>query len=61
MPIFDKAKILLPDNTDYAKWSVVACDQYTSDPVYWENVKTKAGNEPSTLNIIFPEIFLNLW
>ena len=59
MPIFDKAKILLPNNTDFTKWSVVACDQYTSDPVYWENAKNIVGNNPSALNIIFPEIFLN--
>ena len=40
------------------KWAVIACDQYTSEPEYWENVKKTVGNAPSALNIIFPEVFL---
>ena len=59
MYVFDKTKMLLPKNTDMTKWSVVACDQYTSEPKYWDDVKKTVGNNPSTLNIIFPEIFLN--
>ncbi|MBE7053978.1 MAG: DUF1015 domain-containing protein [Ruminococcaceae bacterium] len=59
MPIFNKAKMLLPNNIDFSKWSVVACDQYTSEPKYWEDAKLVVGNNPSALNIIFPEIFLN--
>ena len=59
MPIFNKTKMLLPNNIDFSKWSVVACDQYTSEPKYWEDAKLVVGNNPSALNIIFPEIFLN--
>ena len=40
------------------KWSVVACDQYTSEPEYWNEVKNIVGNEPSTLNLTLPEIYL---
>lgn len=39
MAIFKPADILLPENADFTKWSVVACDQYTSERDYWEDVK----------------------
>lgn len=55
---FKKANILLPKNTDMSKWSVVACDQYTSEPEYWESVEKIVGDNPSTLRITLPEIFL---
>ena len=52
-------KILLPNPTvDLSKWAVVACDQYTSQPEYWERVIELVGTEPSTLNLIFPEVYL---
>lgn len=52
-------EILLPaKEIDLNKWSVVACDQYTSQPDYWDEVKKIADNAPSTLNVIFPEVFL---
>jgi len=51
--------VLLPAPTvDLKKWAVVACDQYTSEPAYWERVRKFAGSAPSTLNIILPEICL---
>jgi len=56
--VFVPTDILVPQNIDMQKWSVVACDQYTSQPEYWENVKKTAGDSPSALNIIFPEIYL---
>ncbi len=59
MNIFKKADILIPRNVDFSKWSVVACDQYTSEPEYWEDVKEKTKNSPSTLNIVFPEVYLS--
>ena len=52
-------EILLPvDSTDLTKWAVIACDQYTSQPDYWQGVREVAGQSPSTLNLIFPEIYL---
>lgn len=52
-------EILLPNKQiDLSKWSVVACDQYTSQLDYWNKVKANTENQPSTLNIIFPEVYL---
>lgn len=51
------ADILLPAKNP-EKWAVIACDQYTSEPEYWENVRKTVGNAPSAFNIIFPEVFL---
>lgn len=52
---FRCADILLPKNKDMAKWSVVACDQYTSQPEYWVRVEDFVGDEPSALHMILPE------
>ena len=51
---------LLPDvkYTD-ACWPVVACDQYTSQPDYWEQRNTEVGERPSTLRLILPECWLS--
>ena len=58
--IFSPADILLPDfdRTDAKKWSVIACDQYTGDPAYWEQTAAQVGDAPSTLNLILPELYL---
>ncbi len=58
MSIFKSADILIPQGVDFTKWSVVACDQYTSEPSYWEDVRRIVGGSPSTLNIIYPEVYL---
>lgn len=55
---FKKADMLLPKTDDLTKWSVVACDQYTSQPDYWNGVKQNVGGAPSCLNLVFPEIYL---
>ena len=52
-------EILLPANVDLSKWSVIACDQYTQDLDYWKKAEAAAGGEPSTLNLILPEVYLN--
>lgn len=52
-------EILFPKNLDTKTWSVVACDQYTQDREYWAAAKKEAGDKPSTLNLIFPEVYLN--
>jgi hypothetical protein len=52
-------EILLPKmGTDLSKWAVIACDQFTSQPEYWQEVKNLVGNSPSTLNLVLPEVFL---
>ena len=52
---FRPADILLPRDCDLTKWSVVACDQYTSQPEYWQRVEEYVGRAPSTLRLILPE------
>ena len=58
---FMAADILLPDfeKTDARKWSVIACDQFTSEPEYWAFVEAEVGDSPSTLNITLPEVYLD--
>ena len=52
---FKPADILLPRDCDMTRWSVVACDQYTSQPEYWQRVADFVGDKPSTLKLILPE------
>lgn len=57
---FKPADILLPARgTDYSKWSVIACDQYTSQPEYWERAERAVGGAPSTLRLVLPEAYLD--
>ncbi len=52
-------EIYLPGNgVEYRKWAVVACDQYSSEREYWEDVDREVGAAPSTLRLIFPECYL---
>lgn len=55
---FSEGNILIPKASDLSKWSVVACDQYTSQPEYWEAVEAFVKDSPSTLRITLPEIYL---
>ncbi|HVN71296.1 MAG TPA: DUF1015 domain-containing protein [Desulfomonilia bacterium] len=53
-------RILLPkQGIDLTRWSVVACDQFTSQPEYWKQVDDLVGDSPSTLRLIYPEAYLN--
>lgn len=52
---FAPADILIPQNCDLSKWSVVACDQYTSQPEYWQRVAEYVGDASSALHLILPE------
>ena len=56
---FRPADILLPQDCDYDKWAVVACDQYTSQPEYWQRVEERVGRAPSALRLILPESSLD--
>ena len=52
-------QIYLPKpGTDLKKWAVIACDQFTSEPEYWHKVEQIVGDAPSTLNLTFPEVYL---
>lgn len=61
MNAFKKTDILLPkyDNEQMKKWAVVACDQYTGEPEYWNDVAALTSGTPSALDLILPEAFLN--
>ena len=54
---FLPADILLPKK-DFAKWAVIACDQFTSEKEYWDAVESIVGKTESTLRITLPEIYL---
>lgn len=58
---YSTANILLPDfkKTDAQKWAVIACDQFTSEPEYWEDVSRIIGDAPSTLDLFLPEVYLS--
>lgn len=57
--VFSPADILLPkDKNNMESWSVVACDQYTSDKKYWNEVENIVKDKFSTLRITLPEIYL---
>ena len=52
--------LLMPNKTvDMQKWAVVACDQYTSQPEYWEETERIVGGDPSTLRLMLPEMYLD--
>ena len=56
---FSPADILLPkDGIPMHTWSVIACDQYTADPAYWQELQKAVKDAPSTLHLILPEIYL---
>ena len=57
--IFNKTDILLPkQGVDLTKWTVIACDQFTSDLAFWGRVESQVGDQPSTLHMILPEAWL---
>lgn len=56
---FHPADVLIPKKSvNMNKWAVVACDQYTSEPEYWQDVYSQVGDSPSSLSLILPEIYL---
>ncbi len=60
MSIIKKQHIYLPRvDFDMSKWAVIACDQFTSEPEYWENLKKFVEGAPTTLDLIFPELYLS--
>ena len=58
MEVIKIPQILLPKNADMTAWAVNACDQYTSDGKYCKELDKLVGDKPSTLRLIFPEIYL---
>lgn len=52
---FMQTDILLPQVASMEKWAVIACDQFVSQPEYWDAVRSFVGQSPSTLNLVLPE------
>ncbi len=59
MNAFSPAEILLPRTDDMAAWAVVACDQYTSEPEYWQRVDARTAGKLSARHLILPEAELS--
>ena len=58
MKVFGSADILIPRDVSMEDWAVIACDQFTSQPDYWERVKKRAEGKPSTGELIISEVDL---
>lgn len=58
MKTIKSTDILIPSGCDHEKWSVVACDQFTSERKYWQDLADFVGDAPSTLKLVFPEVYL---
>ncbi|MCD8357636.1 MAG: DUF1015 domain-containing protein, partial [Oscillospiraceae bacterium] len=56
--VFQRAEILLPYDCDMTKWSVIACDQFSSQPEYWAALEQQCEGVPSTLHLMLPEAYL---
>ena len=51
--------ILLPKSgTDMSAYAVIACDQFTSQIEYWNDLKKSIGDKLSTFHMIYPEAYL---
>lgn len=59
MHIVTSTDILLPRAEDMGAWSVIACDQFTSEPEYWAAAEARAAEKPSTLSLMLPEAWLH--
>lgn len=59
-PVISPTRISLPAEVDWYRWCVIAADQFTSSPTYWQQAAQLVGDHPSTLNLIVPEVFLSL-
>ena len=57
--IINKAEFLVPsDCVDKTRWAVIACDQFTSQREYWKTLAKEVNGAPSTLSLIYPEVYL---
>ncbi len=57
---FQIPRLLLPKpGVDLQKWAVIACDQFTSEPEYWDEVARLVSDAPSTYHITLPEVYLD--
>ena len=60
MAVFQAAELLIPHSEFLENWAVIACDQFTSQPDYWREVRERVGDQPSAYHITFPEAELGV-
>jgi hypothetical protein len=64
MKTYPDLGILIPEvylprlGIDLTKWAVIAVDQFTSQPEYWDRVEDTVGEAASTFRLTLPEIYL---
>ncbi len=51
--------ILLPNTDDFSSWACIACDQFTSEPEYWQTLQNQVNGKKTTLDLVLPEIYLD--
>lgn len=52
-------QLLLPaPGVTLAEWAVIACDQHSAAPAYWQETAQLVGDKPSTLHLVLPEAHL---
>ncbi len=51
--------ILLPKTEDFSSWACIACDQFTSEPEYWQTLQNQVNGKRTTLDLVLPEIYLD--
>lgn len=56
---FFPGDILIPKEELLSDFSVVACDQFTSEPEYWEEVERRTEDKVSACHMVFPEAYLD--
>lgn len=54
----ESAKILLPNVDDMSAWACIACDQFTSEKEYWDELEQTVKGKRTTLDLTLPEIYL---
>ena len=53
-------EILLPrEDIPLEKFAVIACDQHSAEPEYWEETEQIVGDTPSSLRLMLPEAWLS--
>ena len=58
VPVKEGGFLLPKKHISLEKWATIACDQHTSDKEYWDGLTQFVGDSPSTLNLVFPEYYL---
>ena len=52
-------RILLPSGKDFTAWACIACDQFTSENEYWQELEQQVKGKKTTLDLVLPEIYLS--